>query len=99
MIALIGTPSGSLTSAASAGLFTMGAVNRLFGWAALSLDSGVHSRPFQSKHSEGTGPSLPSHQTSPSGSRATLVYSVSRDMVATALGLVVEFVPGTTPKY
>ena len=42
---------------------------------------------------------LPSHQTSPSGNRATLVKMVSLAIAAMALGLVCSFVPGTTPKY
>src|ERR1051325_8186114 len=87
MMALIGTPAGSLASGASAGLFAIGAVNRLLGWAAFSFDSGVHLLPFQSRHSLGGGPSLPSHQTSRSGVSATLVQMVSRWILFMAFGL------------
>src|SRR5512140_2949932 len=73
IIALIGTPRGSLASGASTGLLVIGVVKRLLGWAAFSLESGVHGLPFQSRHFFGAGPSLPSHQTSRSGVRATLV--------------------------
>src|SRR6266852_2076472 len=98
MIALIGTPVGSSAFGSSTGLFFIGAANRLLGCAAFSLDSGVHLLPFQSRHSLGAGPSLPSHHTSPSGSSATFVYIVSREIVLIAFGLDLELVPGTTPK-
>src|SRR5260221_5938862 len=98
IIALIGTPAGLLASGASKGLLAIGAAKRLMGCAAFSLDSGVHLLPFQSRHSLGAGPSLPSHQTSPSGSKATFVYIVSREIVLIAFGLDLELVPGTTPK-
>src|ERR1700733_10390316 len=71
--ALIGTPLGSLASGASAGLFRIGAAKRLLGWAAFSFEAGVQGRPCQSRHCAGGSPSLPSHQTSPSGASATLV--------------------------
>ena len=41
---------------------------------------------------------MPSHQTSPSSVRATLVKMLLPDMVAIALGLVFVPVPGATPK-
>src|SRR5688500_6749106 len=78
MMALMGTPAGSFASGANIGLFAAGVVKRLFGCAAEVLDSGVHRLPCQSRHSVGTGPSLPSHQTSRSGVSATFVYIVSR---------------------
>src|ERR1035438_8264625 len=81
MMARMGTPVGSLTSGASSGLFVIGAVKRLLGCAAFSSESGVHLLPFQSRHSLGGGPSLPSHQTSRSGVRATLVKMVSREII------------------
>src|SRR5258708_5837226 len=99
MMALMGTPFGSFASFASIGLLFIGAAKRLLACAAFSFESGVHLLPRQSRHSSGTGPSFPSHQTSPSGVRATFVKMVSRAMVLTALGLDFEFVPGTTPKY
>ncbi len=72
-IAEIGTPRGSFARGDRYGLFVMGAVNRAFGCAAFSLEAGVHGRPCQSTRDSGTGPSLPSHQTSPSGVSATFV--------------------------
>src|SRR6478735_5496788 len=48
IIALIGTPFELFASEASAGLLLMGAVKRLFGWAAFSLESGAHGLPCQS---------------------------------------------------
>src|SRR5690242_18916606 len=99
MMALIGTPLGSFTSGASIGLPAMGAAKRLLGCATFSFDCGVQRFPRQSRHSAGGSPSLPSHHTSPSGVRPTFVKMVSRDMAAMALGLDLEFVPGTTPKY
>src|SRR5262245_48796524 len=98
MIALIGTPLGSCASRASIGLLTIGAAKRLLGCAAFSFDSGVQRLPRQSRHSVGGGPSLPSHQMSPSGSNATFVKIVFRDIAAMAFGFDFEFVPGTTPK-
>src|ERR1035437_4785252 len=98
-MALIGTPRGSLASGANSGLLVIGAVKRLFGFAAFSSESGVHLLPLQSRHSLGGGSSLPSHQTSRSGVSATLVKMVSREIICTAAGFDFEFVPGTTPKY
>ncbi len=74
MIALIGTPFGSLTSGASSGLLVIGAVNRLLGCAAFSFDVGrpLVALPVEALRSGGR-PSLPSHQTSRSGVSATLV--------------------------
>ena len=57
MMALTGTPSGSFAAGSSAGLFAIGAVNRLLGWAALRPVVlpivGVHGWPVQSMHSAG----------------------------------------------
>src|SRR5262245_36246432 len=97
MIALIGTPLGSIASGASMGLFVMGDVKRLFGCAAHS--PGFHGRPRQSSVPGGGSSPLPSHQTSPSGVSATLVYIVSRWMICMAFGFDLTFVPGATPKY
>src|SRR5262245_35566371 len=97
-MAEMGAPAGSLTAESSTGLLVIGAVKRLLGWAALVLRSGVQRWPVQSMHSAGGCSVLPSHHTSPSGKRATLVKIVSWAIVAMALGLVLALVPGTTPK-
>ena len=68
-----GTPPGSSTRGSSTGLLVIGAVKRLLGWAAGRPQPGVHGWPVQSMHSAGGSSVLPSHHTSPSGSRATLV--------------------------
>src|SRR5262249_42237334 len=86
MIAEIGTPSGSLTCFARAGLLVIGEVNLEFAWAAFSGEEGVHFCPFQSIASWGGSPSFPSHQTSPSGVIATLVKMVSWLIIFIALG-------------
>src|SRR6516165_8379628 len=98
MIAEIGTPSGSLTCLERTGLFFIGEVKRLLGWAAFSGDPFFQGRPFQSISSSGASSSLPSHHTFPSGVSATLVKMVSRLIVFIALGLDLKFVPGATPK-
>src|SRR5512132_1048460 len=98
MIALIGTPSPFSTSGSSAGLLRIGVVNRLFGCAAFSFDCGVQSFPRQSIACADGGPSLPSHQTSPSSVRATFVYIVSCAIDRIAFGFDLWLVPGTTPK-
>src|SRR4029077_13648629 len=98
MIALIGTPSGSSAKRDLHGLFDAGAVKRAFGCAAFSVEPFFHGRPCQSVSSSGTSPSIPSHHTVPSLVIATLVNSVSRLIVAIALGLELKFVPGATPK-
>src|SRR4030095_3982505 len=48
MIALIGTPAGSSANFESTGLLVIGAVKRLFAWAAFSVDPFFHGRPCQS---------------------------------------------------
>ena len=98
MIAEIGTPCGSFALGDSTGLLDIGAVKRLLGWAAFSLEPRCQGRPCQSVSSAGTSPSIPSHQTSPSGVRATLVNSVSRSTQRMALGFDLLLVPGATPK-
>lgn len=84
----MGTPLGFSHSGSMAGFWLAGAVKRALGWAALRPQSGVHSLPCQSMALAGGGPSMPSHQTSPSGVRATLVKMVLALMVSMALGLV-----------
>src|SRR4029077_2010447 len=75
-----------------------GAVKRLLGWAAFSVDAGVHGRPCQSSASGGGGSSCPSHHGVPSGRSATLVKIVLRWIMSNAVGFVLRLVPGTTPK-
>jgi len=60
--------------------------------------AGVHSWRRQSVQCSGGGPSIPSHQTSPSSVRAVFVKTVLRATVCMAFGFVLEFVPGATPK-
>src|SRR5512138_2279791 len=48
MSAEMGTPFGSWAKRESAGLFAIGAVKRLFGWAALSAEPFFQGAPFQS---------------------------------------------------
>ncbi len=86
MIALMGTPCGSSAKRDLTGLFDAGAVKRAFGCAAFSVDPFFHGRPCQSVSSSGTSPSLPSHQTSPSGVSATFVKIVSFITVFIAFG-------------
>ena len=80
------------------GHWAAGAVKRELGWAALRPQSGVHSFPSQSMALAGAGTPMSSHQTSPSGVRATLVKMVLRVTVAMALGFDCFEVPGATPK-
>src|SRR5579872_1926311 len=98
MIALIGTPAGSSENLLRHGLLLAGAVKRELGCAAFACDPGCHGLPSQSVSSPGTSPSMPSHQTPPSLVIATFVKSVSCETVFIALGLVLAFVPGATPK-
>src|SRR2546423_3510025 len=87
-MAEIGTPFGSIANRDSAGLLVIGAVKRLFGCAAYSREPLDHGRPRQSVRRSGTSPSMPSHHTSSSGVRATLVKNASRSSVRIAFGLV-----------
>src|SRR5512140_143463 len=95
--ALIGTPAGSSHAGSYEGHCLIGAVNRELGCAAFSFDSGVHSRPFQSMACAGAGP-IPSHHTSPSSVRATLVKMQLAFIESIAFGLLSRLVPGATPK-
>src|SRR5579872_6845643 len=100
--ALIGTPSGASHAGSMVGHCEAGAVNRALGCAAFApvclAISGVQRFPCQSRHSGGGDSVIPSHQTPPSGVRATLVKMEFRARVAMALGLVFSLVPGATPK-
>src|SRR6266850_8413283 len=102
MIALIGTPFGFSHSGSIVGHCAAGAVKRAFGCAALAPVSfaicGVHFLPCQSKHWAGGSSVMPSHQTPPSGVRATLVKIEFRESAAIAFGFVLTDVPGATPK-
>src|SRR5271165_5476980 len=101
-MALMGTPLGSSHAGSIVGHCEAGAVNRALGCAAFApvalAISGVHFFPCQSRHSAGGSSVMPSHQTPPSGVRATLVKMVFLESVAMALGLVFLEVPGATPK-
>src|SRR5262245_12136187 len=97
MTAEIGTPCGSFTCGESAGLLVIGVVKRLLGCAA-GFPPGFHGRPCQSMRPSGAGSSFPSHHTSPSLVRATLVKRVSCVIISMAFGFDLVLVPGTTPK-
>src|SRR5690606_32935429 len=98
MMAWMGTPAGFSQSGSMVGHCEAGAVKRELGWAALTPFSlpmaGVHLLPRQSMHSAGGWSVMPSHQTPPSGVRATFVKMVLRESAAMALGLVLSEVPG-----
>src|SRR5262249_44032370 len=96
-IAEIGTPAGSSHSGATDGTCASGAVNRLLGWAAGCSDAGVQWLPSQSTRCGGLSLLRPSHHTSPSSVRATLVNTVLRPSAAIAFGFVSGPVPGATP--
>src|SRR6267142_4932213 len=102
MIALIGTPFGFSQSGSIVGHCDAGAVKRAFGCAALApvslAISGVHLLPCQSRHSAGGSSVIPSHQTPPSGVRATLVKIEFFESVIIAFGFALAEVPGATPK-
>src|SRR5687768_1858211 len=102
MIALMGTPFGFSQSGSIVGHCEAGAVKRAFGWAALAPVSfaiwGVHLLPCQSRHSAGGSSVMPSHQTPPSGVRATFVKMEFFDNAIMALGFVWADMPGATPK-
>src|SRR5215470_15995956 len=97
-IAEIGTPAGSSHSGAMIGHWLAGVVNRALGCAAGSAEPGAQSRPFQSVRCAGGWSVRPSHHTSPSSVKATLVKMLLPHMAATALALVFRPVPGATPK-
>ena len=99
--ASIATPAGSSHALSSAGLLLAATVKRALGWAALvpfsAAMAGVQSLPCQSMAWAGASP-MPSHHTSPSSVRATLVKMTSRSKLRMQLGLVMVLVPGATPK-
>src|SRR5512136_1827920 len=97
MKALIGTPLGFSHSGSMVGHWEAGEVKRELGWAALRPQSGVQGFPCQSVSWAGFWSVIPSHQTSPSGVRATLVKMELAVQEAMALGLVLSDVPGATP--
>src|SRR5579863_6688299 len=80
------------------GHWSAGVVNRALGCAAGSGELGVQSWPFQSVRCAGGVSVRPSHHTSPSSVRATLVKMVLACRVLTAFALVEAPVPGATPK-
>jgi len=88
MMASIGTPAGSSHVSAIDGHKWAATVKRELGCAAGVSESGVQSRPCQSVRCDGASSVRPSHQTSPSSVRATLVKTVSLSIVAIAVGLV-----------
>src|SRR5262249_58865450 len=102
MIALMGTPFGFSQSGSIVGHCDAGAVKRALGCAAFApvsfAISGVHLFPCQSRHSAGGWSVIPSHQTPPSGVKATLVKIEFVARVAMAFGFVFADVPGATPK-
>src|SRR5437667_9682546 len=102
MMALIGTPLGFSQSGSIVGHCEAGAVKRAFGCAAFApvsfAISGVHLFPCQSRHFAGGSSVMPSHQTPPSGVKATLVKIEFFASVAIAFGFVLTDVPGATPK-
>ena len=98
MMAEIGTPSGFCQSGSIVGQLEAGAVKRALGCAALRPQSGVQSLPVQSIRCFGASLVMPSHHTSPSSVRPTLVKMVFALMESIAMGLVSYAVPGATPK-
>src|SRR5210317_2191821 len=98
IIALSGTPLGFSQSGSIDGHWLAGEVKRALGWAAGRPQSGVQAFPCQSVSLDGGSSVIPSHQTSPSSVKATLVKMVLAAQDAMALGLVITEVPGATPK-
>src|SRR6476659_79085 len=97
----MGTPFGLSYSGAIIGHCLAGVQKRLFGCAALvpaSPSAGVQLLPSQSVRCAGGSSVMPSHHTSPSSVRATLVKTeLPCAMVFIAFGLVFQPVPGATP--
>ena len=89
---------GSSHSSAITGHCDAGEQKREFGCAAGVSESGVQSSRLQSVAWAGGGPSMPSHQMSPSSVSATFVNTVFASSECIAFGLVSMFVPGATPK-
>src|SRR5699024_6593234 len=89
-MAEIGTPAGELNSGAATGHRAIGVQYRELGWAACPArpsPAGVHSLPSQSTRCSGVF-SRPSHHTSWSSVRATLVkMELPGSSVFMALGL------------
>src|SRR6187431_3194681 len=98
MKASIGTPAGSSHFGSMEGHCAAATVKRAFGCAAGRPQPGVHGLPVQSVSFAGGCLVMPSHHTSPSGVRATLVKIVFFLIVSMQLGLVSQPVPGATPK-
>src|SRR5690349_11610738 len=98
MKAEIGTPFGSSQAGSMTGHCAAGVVNRPLGCAALRPEFGVHDSPSQSIKCSGASFVIPSHQTSLSSVKATLVKMVLHLIVRIALGLDSKEVPGATPK-
>src|SRR5689334_11420611 len=94
----IGTPFTSSYSGATIGHWSTGTQKREFGCAAGFSHPGDQSLRCQSRTWSGGGPSIPSHQTSPSSVSAVFVNTVLRSTVAMAFGFVSRLVPGATPK-
>src|SRR5579883_1452410 len=104
MMAEIGTPCGSSHLGEIVGHWPAGAVKRELGCAAASglpfssLKPGFQGLPSQLVPEAGGSPSPSSHQTVRSSPSRTLVKMVFFWIVLMALGLVLELVPGATPK-
>ena len=94
----MGTPAGSSQAGSALGHCVVAHVNRALGCAAGVSESGAQALPFQSVKFAGGSIPMPSHQTSPSSVKATLVNMVSRSIIFIALGFELKEVPGTTPK-
>src|SRR5687768_14857635 len=89
-MAEIGTPFGSSYSGARIGHWVIGVQKRELGWLDGWSESGVQSLPCQSVRCAGGDP-MPSHQTSPSSVKATLVnIEFPRSSVRMALGFVFQ---------
>src|SRR5215831_6660425 len=102
MNAEIGTPSGLSQFGSSDRTCVVVTVNLAFGCAAVRPVvfpiSGVHGRPCQSVNRAGGVRVIPSHQTSPSSVKATLVKITLALSMSIALGFDSYEVPGATPK-
>src|SRR5450631_2518220 len=103
MNADIGTPAGLSHSGSSEGHCVAETVKRALGCAALRpvsrASAGVHDSPRQSVRCAGGSRVIPSHHTSPSSVRATLVKMTLRLSISIAFGFDSTEVPGATPKY
>src|SRR6185312_6187449 len=98
MNAQIGTPFGFSHSGSITGHWLAGVVYRAFGCAALRPQSGVQCCPVQSISSAGAFFVIPSHHTSPSGVKPTLVKIVFFSIATMADRFDRSEVPGATPK-